>query len=126
MTPTGKLVCIVDDDENIRDMYQRKFVQSGFDIVTATNGEEGMHVIRTEHPDIVLLDIQMPIKDGVEVLKELKDDEELKKIPVIVLSNLDDDGMLKKVGGLDATRFYLIKAFTTPQKAVDIVKEVLH
>ncbi len=126
MTPVGKLVCIVDDDENIRDMYQRKFVQSGFDIVTATNGEEGMQVIRDKRPDIVLLDIQMPIKDGVEVLKELKNDDVLKTIPVVVLSNLDDDGMLKKVGGLDATRFYLVKAFTTPQKAVDIVKEVLH
>jgi CheY-like chemotaxis protein len=121
-----KLVCIVDDDDNIRDIYERKFVQSGFDVVLAKNGEEGLSAMREKHPDVVLLDIQMPVMGGMEVLAELKKDEALSKIPVVILSNVDDEVVFSEIGKQFVTRFYLVKALTTPQKAVSIVKEILH
>jgi CheY-like chemotaxis protein len=120
-----KLVCIVDDDENIREIYQRKFKREEFDVVLAEDGEKGIAVIRERKPDVILLDIQMPMMDGFEVMKVLRKDEALSKIPVVVLSNVDDERTFKKIGEFE-TRFYLIKALTTPQKAVDIVREVLH
>jgi CheY-like chemotaxis protein len=122
----AKLVCIVDDDDNIRDIYERKFIQSGFDVVLAKNGEEGLAAMREKHPDVVLLDIQMPVMGGMEVLAELKKDEELSKIPVVILSNVDDEVVFSEIGKQFVTRFYLVKALTTPQKAVSIVKEILH
>lgn len=121
----ARLVCIIDDDANIRDIYQRKFLQSGYDVISGANGEEGLQVIRKQKPDIILLDIQMPIKDGLEVIKELQADVDLRRIPVIILSNVDDEVMYKKIGNLDATRFYLVKSLVTPQKVVDTVEEVL-
>lgn len=119
-----KKVCIIDDDANLREIYLVKFHQEGFDVALATNGEEGMKVIRAEHPDIILLDLQMPVKSGKEVLEELQADETLRKIPVIVLSNIDNEDAFKEVGEFE-TRFYLIKSLTTPQKTVDYVREVL-
>lgn len=119
-----KKVCIIDDDPDIREIYLMKFNQEGFDVSLAINGEEGMKVIREKKPDIILLDLQMPVKNGTEVLAELNDDEELRKIPVIVLTNIDNEDAFHKVGKFE-TRFYLIKSLTTPQKAVDYVREVL-
>ncbi len=120
-----KLVCIVDDDPNMREIYARKFKREEFDVVTAEDGDKGITIIRERHPDIILLDIQMPVMDGFDVMKVLQKDETLSKIPVVVLSNVDDERAFKKIGEFE-TRFYLIKALTTPQKAVDIVREVLH
>lgn len=117
-------VCIVDDDANLREIYLMKFNAEGFDVSLATNGEEGLKVIRETHPDIILLDLQMPVKNGVEVLQELQADQSLKNIPVIVLTNIDNEDAFKEVGEFE-TRFYLIKSLTTPQKAVDYVREVL-
>lgn len=119
-----KKVCIIDDDENIREIYRLKFDLENYDVSTAANGEEGMTVIRENIPDIILLDLQMPVKNGVEVLEELRADKELNKIPVVILSNIDNEDAFKEVGKFE-TRFYLIKALTSPQKAVDIVREIL-
>lgn len=122
----SKLVCLIDDDANIRDIYQRKFLQSGFDIVSAKDGEEGLRAIALNHPDIILLDLQMPVMGGMEVLRELKKDEELVKIPVVILSNVDDEVVFSEIGKEFVTKFYLVKALTTPQKVVSIVREILH
>ncbi len=119
-----KKVCIIDDDPNLREIYLMKFKQEGFDVSLAINGEEGMQSIREKRPDIILLDLQMPVKNGVEVLQELAADSELSKIPVIILTNIDNEDAFREVGKFE-TRFYLIKSLTTPQKAVDYVREVL-
>ncbi len=121
-----KKVCIIEDDQDIRDIYVMKFTQDGFSVSSAENGEVGMRVIRETRPDVILLDIQMPVKNGIEVLEELQSDpdKQLAKTPVIMLTNVDDDKIIRKIGGFE-TRFYLIKSLTTPQKAVDYVREVM-
>lgn len=120
------VVCIIDDDPSIQEIYRMKFVQEGFSVISAVNGEEGVALVRAKRPDIVFLDIQMPVKNGVEVLETMKADPEISRIPVVILSNQDDQAWFKRIGELNATKFYLIKALTTPQKAADIVREVLH
>ena len=120
-----KKVCIIDDDNDIREIYMLKFNLEGFDVLVARDGEEGMQVIRKIQPDIILLDLQMPVKNGMEVLEDLRKDETLSKIPVIIMSNVDNEDAFREVGKFD-TRFYLVKSLTTPQKAVDHVREVLH
>lgn len=120
-----KKVCIIDDADSIRDIYSIKFSQEGFDVVSACNGEEGLAIMRKEKPDVILLDMQMPVKNGLDVLNEMESDEAIANIPVIILSNVDDEKSVMKAGDLE-TRFYLIKALNSPQKVVDIVREVLH
>jgi CheY-like chemotaxis protein len=120
-----KTVCIVDDNNDIREIYRMKFQREGFVVVTAKDGEEGLRVIREKRPDIIVLDIEMPVLDGLGVLHTLKKDPELADIPVIVLSNIDNDSLFREVSELGAAQHYLIKALTEPQKVVDIAFEVL-
>jgi len=118
------LVCIVEDEAEIREIYARKFESEGFRLVLAVNGEDGMENIREARPDVVLLDLNMPVRDGEWVLQELRGDEALASIPVIVLSNVDDESMFTKAGPY-GTRRYLTKSLTTPTMAVQVVREVL-
>jgi len=117
-------VCIIDDADDIREIYSVKFLTEDYDVVSAKDGEEGLRVVRSEKPDVILLDLQMPVKDGFAVLEELRDDAELRRIPVLILSNVDDERTFKKAGAFE-TRFYLIKSLVTPQKVVDTVREAL-
>ena len=121
----NKTVCIVDDDMNVRDIYRAKFEHEGFSVVTAENGEVGLRLIREKSPDIILVDIQMPILDGLGVLQVLKDDDQLSRIPVIVFSNVEDDAIFQKVEELGAAQYYLIKSLTDSSKVVDIALQAL-
>ncbi len=124
--PEGiKKVCIVDDEADIREIYSLKFESEGFRVISAANGEEGLKLMREQKPDVVLLDLQMPVKNGMDVLREMKEDESIGSIPVVILSNVSDEKTFAKVGKFE-THFYIVKALTTPQKVVDIVHEVLH
>ena len=117
-------VLLVEDDKMIIDMYTLKFTQEGFDVVTAENGKDAVALALKESPDIVLLDIILPQMDGFTVLKELKSADNTKETPVILLTNLGQDGDVKKGLELGATD-YLIKANYTPSQVVDKVKSVL-
>ncbi len=120
-----QLVCIVDDNEDIRDIYRLKFEREGFLAVTAKDGEEGLRIIKAERPDIILLDVEMPVLDGIGVLNILKGDPDLAKIPVVILSNIDSEDMFQKVSDLGAAEYYLVKSLTDPQKVVDITVRAL-
>jgi len=120
-----KKVCIVEDDDNIREIYATALSASGFEITEALNGEDGILAITENNPDIILLDLQMPVKNGFEVMEFLQKDEKLSKIPIVVLTNADDQDSISKAGQFE-TRFYVVKALTTPQKIVGIVREILH
>jgi CheY-like chemotaxis protein len=120
-----KLVCIVDDNDDIREIYRMKFASEGLETVTASDGAEGMKVIREKRPAVILLDIQMPVMDGIAVLQELKADPELSEIPVIILSNVDSDDMFRTVTDLGAAEYYLIKSLVDPQRVIDVTMEAL-
>ncbi len=118
-------VCIVEDDPSIQEMYKVKLLQEGYEVITANDGEEGYEVISSERPDIALIDIGMPKMNGIELMKALYDDPELSKIPVVVLTNYDDESIVNQTKGLQS-RFYLVKALFTPSGVARIVREVLH
>lgn len=121
----NRLVCIVDDNDDIREIYRMKFHIEGFETVTAKNGQEALEVMRTAHPAVVLLDVQMPVMDGLEVLNRMKNDPELKHLPVVILSNIDSEDVFQTVGDLGAADYYLVKAMVDPQKVVDVTIEAL-
>jgi DNA-binding response OmpR family regulator len=79
-------VLVVDDDPVVRRMLQLSFESEGFNVLTAGDGLEGLEQIRSGHPDVVVLDIMMPKLDGMKVLRELNEDDELRGTPVILLS----------------------------------------
>lgn len=119
-----KKILIVEDDAFIRDIYQLKFTQEGFEVSTADNGLEAIKKLEQAIPDVMLLDIVMPYMDGMEVLKKIKENEAWKKIPVIMLTNISErekveEGMDQGVDG------YLIKSHFTPSEVVRKVDALL-
>jgi DNA-binding response OmpR family regulator len=118
-----KLV-IVEDEEALLGVLSEKMRKAGFEVLVARDGEEGMRVIEKSNPDLVLLDLILPKKDGFEVLLELKARQDLKMIPVIVLSNLDEDENLKKALRMGAED-YIVKTQHTVNEVVEKVADRL-
>ena len=91
MTSVKQKILIVEDDESIRQAIAIGLTRSGFEVEQANDGEEGLRCALELHPDLILLDLRMPKKTGQEMLDELRTDEWGADVPVIVLSNADDN-----------------------------------
>ncbi|MDO8240736.1 MAG: response regulator [Candidatus Moranbacteria bacterium] len=114
-----KTIMIIEDDSFVMDIYQTKLSLEGFDIIAANNGMEALEKLEKIDckPDLILLDIIMPFVNGLEVLEKIKNNDRLKKIPIILLTNLSqkediDQGMI--LGADD----YLIKSHFTPSEVL--------
>jgi DNA-binding response OmpR family regulator len=117
-------ILIIEDDNFLMNMYTTRFEKEGFKVLMAEDGEKGLKMAKKEKPDFILLDILLPKMNGFEVLKGLKEDEETKKIGVLLLTNLSQRGEVEeglKLGALD----YLIKAHFMPTEVVNKVKKYL-
>jgi CheY-like chemotaxis protein len=85
---------VVDDDDAIRDVISEVLRDDGYDVVGARNGEQALHELRKErHPDLVLLDLMMPIMSGWELLEQIQNSDELSRIPVVVVSAMGAPGV---------------------------------
>jgi len=115
---------IIEDNIELSEQYRLKLENSGFTVVTAPDGEQGLIVAAEERPDVILLDILMPNMDGFEVLKAIKNNTSLQSI-IIIVSNLSGPEQLQKAKILGADD-YLIKSDVTPAIIVEKVQKVLH
>ncbi|MBM2821097.1 MAG: hypothetical protein HW405_857 [Candidatus Berkelbacteria bacterium] len=122
--PEGKTVLLVDDDLTLREMYEERMKAEGFNIIQASNGEEALKKAAEAKPHIILLDIMMPKVNGFDVLKDLKNNPELKDIPVIILTALIQDVdrvQGKKLGAAD----YIVKSETMPGEVIVKIKNAI-
>ena len=117
-------ILLVEDDEMLHGMYSQKFTQEKFQVISAYNGAEGLEKAEKEKPDVILMDIIMPKMDGFVALKKIKQNKDLAKIPVIMLTNLGQEEDIKKGRELGADD-YFIKANHTPGEVVSKVKALL-
>lgn len=106
---TKKKILIIEDDRSLQNALVEIINQEGFESESAFDGEEGLAKIRSYAPDLILLDIILPKKDGFEVLAEIKKDEALKKIPILILTNLEEMDNVQKALDLGATN-YMVKS----------------
>ena len=116
----AKKILLVEDEEILVDLLQKKLTEPGYLVFLARNGEEGLKLMRENPPDIVLLDIVMPKMGGFEVLEEMAKEDSLKKIPVIIISNSGQPVELdraKKLGAKD----WLIKTEFDPEEVLEKV-----
>lgn len=120
----AKKILFIEDEPNLQKTMEKILTQEGFKVFGALDGEKGLELIKKEKPDLVLLDLILPKKDGFEVLKEMKEDQGLKEIPVIVLTNLEGMGDVEKALSLRATT-YLVKANYELDDVVKKIRQIL-
>ena len=124
MTDEKIKVMLVEDDPFIRDIYQVKFSQEGFEVIVVDNGIKALKKLEQIIPNIILLDIIMPYMDGLETLKNIKSNEDWKKIPIIMLTNISEKEKISESEKYGVSN-YLIKSHFTPSEVVDKVKNLL-
>jgi two-component system, OmpR family, response regulator VicR len=114
-------VLIVEDEDILARVLKEKLEKANFSIKISSDGEEALSDIKSFKPNIILLDLMLPKKDGFEVIKEMKEDITSKRIPIIIISNLGDDESVKKglkLGAVD----YFVKSEHPINEIVDKVK----
>jgi len=114
-------IVLVEDDEILSKVIYEELKDADFDVMQAFDGEEGLKLIRSKKPDLVLLDIILPKKDGFEVLEELKKSPDTQDIPVIVLTMIGKDEDIKK--GLDlGANDYIVKSQHAIAEIIEKIK----
>jgi sigma-B regulation protein RsbU (phosphoserine phosphatase) len=119
-----KKVLLIDDDPYLAEAYRLKFEMAGFAMEQAFDGKTGFERAKSTLPDLILLDIIMPLDSGLETLSKLKAEPRTKNIPVLTLTNFGSEENVKKAFELGAADF-LMKYRFTPEEVVEKVKKVL-
>lgn len=124
MTKEEKRVVCIEDEQEMIDLVRLILGRKGFQVIGANGGVEGLEIVRKEHPDLILLDLMMPDMDGWEVYQQIKADEELKEIPVVVVTAKAQS--IDKVLGLHIAKVddYITKPFG-PQELLESVEKIL-
>jgi len=120
----AKKILLIEDEKIMVNLLEKKLTKKGYDVSVAWDGKEGLGKIRKMKPNLILLDIIMPKMGGFEVMEEIVKDKELKKIPIIIISNSGQPvelGRAKKLGAKD----WLIKTEFDPQEVLDkVIKQI--
>ena len=123
-TKAKSTALVIEDEAFILDLLVYKFKDQDWEIVSAMNGEAGIEKAKEVEPDIILLDILLPGMNGYEVLEQLKADESLKDIPVLVLSNYGQKGEIEKSKELGAVD-HLVKANIIIEEVINRAEKIL-
>jgi DNA-binding response OmpR family regulator len=119
-----KKILIIEDEKMLAEMYREKLEMEGFKVSLAFDVKEGIEMAKKEKPDLILLDILLPVENGVSFLKKQKEDKEISEIAVIAFSNYDDPRTKKEAMEL-GVKEYLIKTNYTPSEIIEKIKKYL-
>lgn len=119
-----KKVLLIEDEGSLVNILRERLLEEGYEVAVAVQGEEGLHKMQTEKPDLVLLDIILPRLDGFVFLKKVREDVKMKKTPVIILSNLGQDEDVSKGKQLGAVE-YLVKANHPINSIIKLIKKYI-
>lgn len=116
-------VLVVEDDTALRDAYKTILTTAGYPARTASNGEEALEAVETQEPDIIFLDLRMPVMDGIGFLKAYQPSTKHPHVKIIVFSNYDMQREVDEAYQLGAQR-YVLKAWASPKELVKIVQDL--
>jgi DNA-binding response OmpR family regulator len=120
---TKAKILVVDDEADARALSKRILERNGFQVLEATNGDEAIQEANTKSPDLILLDIVMPGKDGVEVCKILKSQAQTKQIPIVMFTVLGRDADKKRAADARCDG-YLTRPFNTEDILTEVKKHL--
>jgi len=119
----AKRILIVEDEPDVLELVAFRLEKAGYEIRTAVDGQEGLDLIRAERPDLVLLDLRLPVVDGPEVYEQVKNDEGIRHIPIILFTATVDAKAAAETEGVEADD-YIIKPFE-PEELFNKVKNTI-
>lgn len=117
-------ILVVEDDASLNDAYKTILVGAGFETRTAFNGEEALALVKDDEPDIIFLDLRMPVLDGIGFLRAYKPKTDHPDVKIIVFSNYDMQQEVDEAYELGAER-YVLKAWASPKELIKIVKDTI-
>lgn len=120
-----KLILLVEDDADLLDLVSIKLEKEGFEVLRAETGQKALDLLQEKLPDLVLLDIMLPDIDGLTILSEIAGHEKTKKLPVIILSNIADQGSFDQASAIGEYD-YLVKSKTELSELVKIIRKKLN
>ncbi len=120
----NKKILLIEDDDFIREMYTSELTKNGFEVSACPNGEKGLETLKMNQFDLLLLDIMLPGINGLEVLKQLRQDPKTKELKVILLTNLGQETIIKQGFALGIIGF-LIKSAYNPDQIINEIKGFL-
>lgn len=124
-TPLPKMILIVEDDKYLREFYAEYLAKEGFRILTAENGQTGLETVISQKPDIVLLDLMMPIMDGKTMLHKMRAIPEFTHTPVVILTNAGDAENIRQTQLFDNANAFFIKSNVTPDEILSKVRSFI-
>ncbi|MGB9680813.1 MAG: response regulator [Minisyncoccia bacterium] len=114
----SKKILFIEDEFSLQKTLSQMLQTNGYTVISSLEGKGGVNLAKREKPDLIILDLILPKMNGFEVLEELKKDEETKDIPVIVLTNLEDNQSIEKVLSYNVLH-YFVKSNFTPHEIVE-------
>lgn len=119
-----KKILIIEDESALQKSLGDTLREGGFEVLSALDGEIGERLAKSEKPDLIILDLTLPKKDGLEVFQSLKDEEKTRNIPVVVLTNIEKIEHVEKVLEMGA-KTYLVKSNYTLKEILEKINQVL-
>jgi DNA-binding response OmpR family regulator len=116
---------VIEDERLVYEALRRKLDNTGFEVINAFDGKEGLELSLKEHPDLILLDIILPVMDGITYLESLRADEWGERVPVIILSNLSDADTIQE-SRLKGVNDYLVKTDWKLDEVIEKIKNILN
>lgn len=119
-----KKILIIEDDQNLLNNYQTELELRKFNVVSVTDGGKAVIAVEKENPDLILLDIMLPNKNGIDILEEVRSNDKFKTLPVIMLTNYGDEENIRRsleLGAID----YLKKYNVTPSDVGQRIEQIL-
>lgn len=120
--PINVRILLTEDDPIVAELYRLRLDREGHRVDVAADGQAALEAVRRERPDLILLDIRMPRLSGIAVLEEVRGDDELREIPVVMLTNYSDPAQVQRCREL-GVEAYLVKSRTTPRQLADWITE---
>src|SRR5688572_23601914 len=117
-------ILIIEDDQIVANIYRNKFAVEGFSVEVASNGETGFNLVKSFHPDVVILDLILPRISGVDLMKKIRAEAEFQKLPLIVFSNTYLTNLVQEAWKAGATKC-LSKANCSPKEVLEAVRNAL-
>jgi len=117
-------VLVVEDETSLNEAYQITLKKEGYEVYAAFDGHQALEIVTKVEPDLILLDVRMPGKDGIEFLRDYRDKFKDSSAKIVVFSNLDQDGQVDQAYDLGADK-YILKALAAPKDLVKLVKSIL-